>query len=179
LLAMTLVLTLGAWAGWGRRPPPPPSPPPVEADKPFATMEALSLTEIQEGDKRWVLAGQKANFHKDRMEVSIQGVQVDFYRQPGEHLRVKAQEGLLNTKTRILTLKGQVELESGETVVKTSRATYLPAERALVAPEEVILENPRVRVQGKDLRVELATRKMTLARHQKTEVKALAWKPRS
>jgi LPS export ABC transporter protein LptC len=142
-------------------------------------MEALSLTEIQEGNKRWVLAGQKADFHKDRMEVSIQGVQVDFYRLQGEHLRVKAQEGLLNTKTRVLTLKGQVELESGDTVVKTGLATYLPAERVLVVPDEVILENPRLRVQGKELRVELATRKMTLARHQLTEVKTLAWKPQS
>jgi LPS export ABC transporter protein LptC len=140
-------------------------------------MEALALTEIQDGDKRWVLAGEKADFHKDRMEVSIQGVQVDFFRQQSEHVRIKAREGLLNTKTRILTLKGQVELESGDTVVKTSLATYLPAERALVAPEEVVLENPRVRVQGKELRVELATRRLILARHQSTEVKVLAWKP--
>jgi len=142
-------------------------------------MESLSLTEIQEGDKRWVLAGQKADFHKDRLEVSIQGVQVDFFRQQGQHVRVKAQEGLLNTKTKVMTLKGQVELESGDTVIKTSVATYLPGERVLLALEEVVMENPKVRVTGKELRVELATRKMTLGRHQLTEVKAVAWKPKS
>lgn len=163
---------------WVRRPPPPPPPPP-QAEQATATMESLALTEIQDGDKRWVLAGQKADFHKDRLEISIQGVQVDFFRQQGEHVRVKAQEGLLNTKTKVMTLKGQVELESGDTVIKTSVATYLPGERVLLAPEEVVMENPKVRVTGKELRVELATRKMTLARHQLTEVKAVAWKPKS
>lgn len=171
LLGLLLLVGLGGWGIWGRRPPPPP-PKPAPAAETTSRMEALSLTEIQDGDKRWLLAGEKADFHKERNEISITGVQVEFFGRPGEHIRVKCQEGLLNTKTRVLTLRGQVELESGETLIKTNIAIYQPADRVLLAPEEVTMEGPRVRVQGKGLRVELAQKKLVLAQHQLTEIKA-------
>jgi hypothetical protein len=54
-------------------------------------MEVLSLTEIQEGDKRWVLEAQHADFNKDQLQVSLSGVKVEFFG-PGEHVKVKADE---------------------------------------------------------------------------------------
>jgi LPS export ABC transporter protein LptC len=136
-------------------------------------MEALSLTEIQEGDKRWVLEAQKADFRKDQMEVSITGVGVEFFG-PGEHIRVRADEGLFHTKTRVLTLKGQVEMQRGDLLIKTSIATYQPNERLLLAPEEVVLTEPNLKVQGKGLKVELAQKKLVLAQHRLTEIKPKA-----
>lgn len=174
LLGLLLLVGLGSWALWGRTPPPPP-PKPVPAAEAPAHMETISLTEIQEGDKRWVLEAQKADFHKDRKEISISGVQVEFFGRPEEHIFVKAQEGLLHTKTRVLTLKGEVELKSGETLIKTSIATYQPGDRVLLAPEDVTLEGPRVRVQGKGLRVELAQKKLFLAQHRLTQMKTEGW----
>ncbi len=166
------LLALAVLSAWGlselfRPAPPPPKPPPAEAT---SRMEALSLTEIQEGNRRWVLEGQKADFNKDQMEVSITGVKVEFFG-PGEHLKVRADQGLFHTKTRVLTLKGDVEMERGDLHVKTSLATYEPASRILVAPEDVVLTEPALRVQGKDLRVWLAEKKLVLAQHRLTEVK--------
>ncbi len=164
-----VVLGVSVWGLWGRRPPPPPPKPqpPAEAK---SRMEALSLTEIQEGDKRWVLEAQKADFRKDQMEVSITGVGVEFFG-PGEHIRVRADEGLFHTKTRVLTLKGQVEMQRGDLLIKTSIATYQPNERLLLAPEEVVLTEPNLKVQGKGLKVELAQKKLVLAQHRLTEIK--------
>jgi len=175
LLGAAVLLGVGVWALRGSPPPPPPPKPP--AAKATATMESLSLTEIQEGGKRWVLEGQKADFHKERDEISISPIKVDFFGKPGEQYQVRAQEGLLNTKTRVLILKGQVELESGETLITTSIATYLPAERVIVAPEEVVMENPRIRVEGKGLRVEVPQKKLSLSQHHLTQVKGGTWKP--
>jgi LPS export ABC transporter protein LptC len=157
---------------WGRRapaPPPPTSAPVAEAP---SRMESLALTEIQDGDKRWVLDAQKANFHPDRNEIGLTGVKVDFFGRPGQHIVIKGQEGLLNTKTRILTLQGHVEMESGDLQMKTSIIYYYPTERVLVAPEDVTLAGDRIRVQGKGLRVELTQKKMILAQHRLTELKA-------
>jgi len=167
-----VVLGVSVWGLWGRRPPPPPPKPqpPAEAK---SRMEALSLTEIQEGDKRWVLEAQKADFRKDQMEVSITGVGVEFFG-PGEHIRVRADEGLFHTKTRVLTLKGQVEMQRGDLLIKTSIATYQPNERLLLAPEEVVLTEPNLKVQGKGLKVELAQKKLVLAQHRLTEIKPKA-----
>jgi LPS export ABC transporter protein LptC len=162
----------GLWGIWGRRPPPPPAPQPPAAAK--SRMEGLSLTEIQEGDKRWILEAQKADFRQEQLEVSITGVGVEFFG-PGEHIRVKADEGLFHTKTRVLTLKGQVEMQRGELLIKTGLAIYQPNERLLLAPEEVVLTEPNLKVRGKGLTVELAHKRLVLAQHQLTEIKPKEW----
>ena len=172
LAGLAVLVVLGAWglSEVNRPAPPPPPPPPAAAP---SHMEALSLTEIQEGDKRWVLEGQKADFLKERDEVSITQVKVEFFG-PGEHVKVRADEGLFQTKTRFLTLKGNVEMDRGDLHIKTTLATYDPASRILEAPEEVLLSDPTLRVQGKDLRVWLGEKRLVLAQHRLTEVKVKA-----
>lgn len=137
-------------------------------------MEGLSLTEIHEGDRTWGLEAKKADFHPDQATISISGVKVEFFG-PGEDLRVKADEGIFHTKTRVLTLKGQVEMQRGDLLIKTSEVTYLPAERVLIAPENVVISEPRLKVEGKGLRVELAAKKLIMAQHRLTEVKVQDW----
>ncbi len=170
-LGIAVLLGAGAWGVWGRRPSPPPPKPAQPAQTP--KMEGLSLTEIQDGDRRWVLEAKKADFHKDMATVGISGVRVEFF-EPGEHIMVKADEGLFNTKTRALTLKGHVEMKRGDLLIETNLASYVPAERVLLAPEDVVLTEPRLRVEGKGLRVELVQKKLVLAEHKLTEVKLRA-----
>jgi hypothetical protein len=66
-------------------------------------------------------------------------------------------------------------MKSGDLSLKTSAIIYHPTERVLVAPEEVVMEGPKVRVQGKGLRVELTQKKMVLAQHRLTQVKTEGW----
>jgi LPS export ABC transporter protein LptC len=138
-------------------------------------MEGLSLTEIHEGDKTWVLEAKKADFHPEQDTVSISGVRVEFFG-PGEDIRVKADTGLFNTKTRVLTLKGQVEMRRSDLLVTTSEATFVPAERALLAPEHVVITEPGLKVEGRGLRVELAARKLVMAQHHLTEFQVKDWR---
>jgi LPS export ABC transporter protein LptC len=169
---MVILLVL-AWGLWGHRPPPPP-PKPVAAAQP-PRMEGLSLTEIHEGDKTWVLEAKKADFHPEDDTVSISGVRVEFFG-PGEDIRVKADAGLFNTKTRVLTLKGQVEMRRTDLVVTTSEATFLPAERVLVAPEHVVITDAGLKVEGRGLRVELAAKKLIMTQHHLTELQVKDWR---
>jgi len=171
LAVLVLLAGLGFWGLHElNRPAPPPPKPPTPAET-KARMETLALTEIQEGDKRWTLEAQSADFSKDKMEVKINGVKVEFFGGPDKVVRVKAQEGLIDTKTRVLTLQGGVEMVSGELRITTAKVTYQPGERLLLAPEEVTLEEPRLKVQGKDLKVQLAEKKMVLAQHRLTQIK--------
>jgi len=169
LAGLAVLVAVSAWGLTEMLRPAPPPPPPPAAAAP-ARMEGLSLTEVQDGDKRWVLEAKQADFDKDHLQVKISGVKVEFFG-PGEHVTVKADEGLFHTKTRVLTLKGEVEMERGDLRVKTGLATYEPSSRVLVAPEDVVLSEPMLRVQGKGLRVELAAKKLVLAQHRLTEVK--------
>jgi LPS export ABC transporter protein LptC len=170
LTGLGVLVVVGAWGLSALNVPPPAPPPKPPAPLAPARMETLSLTEIVEGDKRWVLEAKHADFDKDHLEVKISGVKVEFFG-PGEHVSVKADEGLFNTKTRILTLKGDVEMTRGGMVIKTSLASYEPNSRVLTAPEDVLLSDPSLRVQGKGLQVELAEKKLVLAQHRLTEIK--------
>ncbi len=168
---VVVFLGLAAWGIFWRRSSPPPPPVPAPAAETHARMETLALTEMQEGDKRWVLEALKADYHKERMEISISDVRVVFYSETGEPIHVKAQEGLFNTKTRVMTLRGQVVMDRGDLHVTTGLAIYKPENRLLLAPEEVVMETPRLRVTGKDLTVNTGEKKLVLAQHHHTEIK--------
>ena len=172
-LGVMVILGVGAWGLWGHQPPPPPPKPATPAQPPH--MEGLSLTEIHEGDKTWVLEAKKADFHPEQDTISISGVRVEFFG-PGEDIRVKSEAGLFNTKTRVLTLTGQVEMQRGDLLVATSEATYVPDERVLLAPEHVVITEPGLKVEGKDMRVELATKKLVIAQHHLTELQVKDWR---
>jgi LPS export ABC transporter protein LptC len=169
LASLAVLVIVGAWGLSELNRPAPPPPPPPTAPAP-SHMETLSLTEVQDGDKRWVLEAKHADFHNDPVEVEISGVKVEFFG-PDENVKVKADEGLYNTKTKFLTLKGHVEMERGDMIIKTNLATYEPGSRVLTAPEDVLLTEPTLRVQGKGLQVWVAEKKLVLAQHRLTEVK--------
>jgi LPS export ABC transporter protein LptC len=173
VVGITVFLGVGAWGLWSQRTPPPAPKPAIPAQPP--KMEGLSLTEIHEGDKTWVLEAKKADFYPDQTTIGITGVRVEFFG-PGEDIRVKSETGLFNTKTRVLTLKGQVEMRRGDLLVQTSVATYFPAERVLVAPEEVVITEPGLKVVGKGMRVELANKKLIMSQHQFTELQIKDWR---
>ncbi|MDD2903364.1 MAG: LPS export ABC transporter periplasmic protein LptC, partial [Syntrophales bacterium] len=172
LTGLIILAGLGVWGlyAW-TQPPPPPPPKPQAQTKARARMETLALTEIQDGDKRWTLDAKSADFLKDKMEIRIKGVKVEFYGGPDKIVKVKAKEGLINTKTRVLVLRGGVEMVSGDLRITTGRVTYQPGERLLLAPDEVTLEEPRLKIQGKDLQVKLAEKKLILAQHRLTQIK--------
>jgi LPS export ABC transporter protein LptC len=174
MLGLPLLAAAAAAAVWALRPEPPPAPKPAPPES-EARMETLALTEIQEGDKRWVLEAKTADFLKDRQEIKITGVRVEFYGGQDKIIKVRAEEGLVHTVTRVLSLRGNVEMESGNLRVTTAAATYQPGGRLLLAPEDVTLENLRAKVQGKDLKVYLAERRLVLAQHRLTKVKVQGW----
>uniref|UniRef100_A0A7V4G807 LPS export ABC transporter periplasmic protein LptC n=1 Tax=Desulfobacca acetoxidans TaxID=60893 RepID=A0A7V4G807_9BACT len=169
-LGVLLVLGLVAWGAWTAMSPPPPPPPPAPPPEGKAKMESLSLTEIQDGDKKWILNAEKADYLKSRDEIHLEGVYVEFYNKEQEVVYLRAQSGVVNTKTRGLILTGRVEVEKGDTTIKTELARYLPDQRALVAPEDVTLVGPRVKITGRDLYVDLAKKRFILKQHYLTEL---------
>ncbi len=168
---MLLLAGLAAWGFWPRRSPPP-APPQTAGDSPLhSKMESLSLIEVENGGKRWALEAQSAEYLKDREEIRVKDIHLEFFGEGQRKLRLSCQEGLINPKTKTLVLKGEVVLQDGELTIRSPLVHYEPKERVLVAPEEAILESPRVRIQGKGLRVELSAKRLALAQHRFTEVK--------
>jgi LPS export ABC transporter protein LptC len=134
-------------------------------------MESLELTEVEDGGKRWTLAAQSAEYLRDRDEIRISGIRVEFFSDDGRVLHLSCQEGLINTKTRALTLQGQVMVQDRDLTIRTGMVRYEPEERLLIAPDEVVLESPRAKIQGKDLKLDLAGKRLTMTQHRSTEIK--------
>ncbi len=172
-IILGLVGLVGLTAGglWWYFTPGPPLPQPQTAPEKKAQKESLSLTEIEEGGKRWVLKAEKAEYLRNRDEIYIKGIYLEFYGPGQEVVYLRSQEGLVNTKGKELELKGNVELERGDFTIRTEKVRYLPKERALVAPEEVVLEGPRAQVAGKDLRIDLTKKRLILKQHRLTKLK--------
>lgn len=171
ILGLLGLIGLGIWGLWGYYLPVPPPPQPVTASEQKAQlMEGLSLTEIDQGDKRWLLDATKAEYVRDRHEIRLQDIHLEFYGPDQEIIYVRAREGLVNTKERDLALKGEVTLKKGDFTIRTPEVRYLARERALVAPEEIVLEGPRTEVTGKDLYLDLARKRLVLKEHRLTKL---------
>ena len=168
LLGLVGLIVGGLW--WYFTPAPPP-PQPVTAAEKKSQMESLSLTEIEKGDKRWLLNAAKAEYLRDRDEIRIQDIHLEFYGPDQEIIYLRAQEGLVNTKERDLALKGGVTLKRGDFTIRTPEVRYLAKERALVAPKDIVLEGPRTKVSGKGLSIDLDKKRLVLKEHWLTTVK--------
>ena len=68
---------------------------------------------------------------------------------PRKDIRVKAEAGLFNTKTRVLTLKGQGGDDAATCWLQPAEGHLLPAERVLIAPEHVVITEPGLKVEGR------------------------------
>ena len=162
-------LTVGGL--WWYFTPAPPPPQPVTAAEKKSQMESLSLTEIEKGDKRWLLNAAKAEYLRDRDEIRIQDIHLEFYGPDQEIIYLRAQEGLVNTKERDLALKGGVTLKRGDFTIRTPEVRYLAKENTLVAPKDIVLEGPQTKVSGKGLSIDLDKKRLVLKEHRLTTVK--------
>lgn len=168
-----MVLAGLGWGGYAlffRRPP---APPPSPAAAPTHVMEGLSLNEIQDGVKRWNLEAKSARYLQDRKEIELTDIRLEFFGEGGRVIRVSCREGRVEMQTRALTLTGEVTVSDGEVTVTTDLVRYLPQERQLVAPQEVTVTTPRLTVQGRDLSIFVAHRRLVLKEHRLTEVRGM------
>jgi len=174
LLKLLVCLGLAGLAAaglWGYFTPAPPPPKPVVSSGEQAKMESLSLTEIEEGGQRWKLKATKAEYQKNSNEIRVRDVYLEFYGADRQTIYLWGQEGLVNTKTRDLAIKGDVKLQKGDVTIYTPEIQYFQKERALVAPDEVILVSPLAQVSGKDLHIDLTKKSLVLKQHELTKVK--------
>jgi LPS export ABC transporter protein LptC len=171
ILSLLTLAGLAIGGLWWYLTPPPPPPPAEPSPEEKAKMETLSLTQIEEGGQRWKLNAQKAEYLKNRDEIRIRDVYLEFYGSDQETVYLWGNEGLVNTKTRNLVVRGDVKLTKGDVTIRTPEIQYFHKERTLVAPEEVLLEGPQAQVAGKDLHLDLTRKRLILKQHRLTTVK--------
>jgi len=167
-LGLLGLAAISLWWYFTPAPPPPPAPS-AAADK--AKMETLSLTQIEEGGQRWKLNAKKAEYLANRDEIRIRDVYLEFYGKDQVTTYLWGNEGLVNTKSRDLVVRGDVKLERGDVTILTPEVQYFHKEHTLVAPEDVLMEGPQAQVAGKDLHIDLTGKHLILKQHRLTTVR--------
>lgn len=146
------------------------APPPLAPEK-QGQMQEIRLTEIQDGDKKWVLKADNADYLRDKDRIHLSAVWVEIYGLQGGTLIITGDAGFIGVKTRDLTLVGNVQAKSADYTFNSTEVHYNPQTRLLFAPGPVRLAGPRIVVEGKDMTVDLKTNKLNLAQHLKTRLR--------
>jgi|GEM_PF-444728 len=164
LVTLIVCLCLG---GTAARPQPAPVTP-ITPDK-QAQMDEIRFTEIQEGEKKWELVAQRADYLKDQDIIQLTRVQVEILSRDGQTIKLQGDLADIHIKSRQLTVTGNVRAQADNYVVVTPQVIYLPKERQLVAPGAVTLEGPQLAISGRHLTLDLVRKKMLLQDHTQTQ----------
>lgn len=118
---------------------------------PAQVMQNIVLTEYledKEGQKEWVLDAKKALSDSFEQNWDVQESQVKFYKNNVEVVRIFAEHGKIDSKTRNLLLESNVrgETESGY-VFKTNKLNYASDTESFISDSEIYFESPGLRTQ--------------------------------
>ncbi|OPX20574.1 MAG: LPS export ABC transporter periplasmic protein LptC [Desulfobacca sp. 4484_104] len=165
ILGLVLGSALGLWLFIGPKATEKPVPPEASTNGQPAHMNEIRLTEIEDGVKKWVLVAKRADYLKDQNVIHLSDVEVEVFWKEGGNVKLSGDNGYINTKTRQLTLEGEVRAQVADYHFTSAHVTYIPKERALLARGKVEITSPQALVQGNDLRVELNHKSLVLQEH--------------
>jgi len=169
ILMLVFGIGIGLWLLIGPNAPKPPTPPPAAPNEQSAQMKEIRLTEIEEGAKKWVLVAKRADYLKDQNVIRLTDVEVEVFWKEGRNVKLSGDTGYINTKTRQLTLEGEVQAQLADYHFTGTHVTYIPKERALLAKGMVEIKGPQVVVKGCNLKVELDKKSLVLQEHLLTQ----------
>ncbi len=148
-----------------------PAEAPALAPEKQGEMREIRLTEIQDGEKKWVLKADNADYLKEKERILLTRVWVEIYDPQGGVITITGDTGFISIKTRDLTLAGNVQAKSADYIFSSNEVAYDPRTRLLTAPGPVKLEGPRMIVEGRDLTIDLKNNKLDLANHARTRLR--------
>lgn|GEM_PF-2206703 len=111
----------------------------------------LGLSEVRQtamkaGRLQWELFAGTAGFVQKENQATLESVRVDFHAEDGRIIRVRADQGVVDTRTNDVDLTGHVEAKDGSYTLKTESLRY-------ESGRERISGNARTHLTGKGLAV--------------------------
>jgi LPS export ABC transporter protein LptC len=147
-----------------------PSPPTIAPEK-QGEMQEIRLTEIQEGEKKWVLTATDADYLKDKDRIYLKKVWVEVFGKNNDNVTITGDSGFINIKSRDLTLEGNVQAHTTDYEFSSDWVHYDPKTHLLVAPGPIKVQGARLYLEGKGLTVDLRQKKLDVAEHKVTKLR--------
>lgn len=130
------------------------------SQNPEQKMQGLHLVESQHGHRDWELSAEAAKGSQEKEIWEIQKVKVSFYNKEKVEYTVTGDQGLIDGKTRNMTIEGHVVTQSANGYVfKTEQVYYLAQDRKIRTPGKLEMTGP---AEGDKQGLKLTGNRMTI-----------------
>ncbi len=132
-------------------------------DSPDVKLEKVTYTTVNEDNiKEWELNAESARYFEDRELLSLEEVEVTMYSDDKTY-HMTGNVGHLNTKTRDIEIKGQVEVVMPDsTELRTETLNYDHQKKLMTSKDKVSIRREKVTIDGVGVVINLNKQKLLI-----------------
>jgi len=130
-------------------------------------------TQMKAGEQEWVLSARDANYSNDKTSLILDDPVVTLVSKDGKPVTVKAPKAVLElegSKVKRATLSGGTQIQYGDFLMTTDKATFLPDADQVDAPGLVTIEGEGIKVSGVGMTGHTKTRHFELLKQVTTNI---------
>ncbi len=139
----------------------------------------ISLTnfdycDVREGNPRWILRAAGARYFDDKQETVLSEVKAVFYLGDGGEVELKGDEGVFHNDNNNMEVSGNVRVRYGDRyTLVTERLLYDRDKELIHTTAPVFLEGQGITLKGQGMRLEIATRTVSILKHIETTLQGV------
>lgn len=133
------------------------------ADEADVKLEKVTYSTVNEDNiKEWDLNADSAKYFEDKELLSLEGVEATIYTDENTYY-VTGNEGLYNTKTRDIEIKGQVEVLMPDTTrLRTETLNYDHQKKQMTSNDKVLITRGKVIINGVGVVININEKKLLI-----------------
>ena len=127
------------------------------------SLNNFDYCDVREGNARWILRAAKASYFRDKQETILNQVSAVFYLRDGGKVELQGDEGIFHNDNNNVEVNGNVRVSYGEDYVLLTDSLIYEREKELIHTAAVVfLSGQGITLKGQGLRLEIATRKVSI-----------------
>jgi LPS export ABC transporter protein LptC len=161
LIGVVLSVGVGVVSQWRKIPHT--SPLKILPDNVALQVKNVHYTQVGDADAKWEIKADTARYFKKENLVLFDDITVTLETRNGKTFVLTGDRGQLNTNTRDAGITGNVKIvsDNGDHLT-TDRLTYSQVDKSFHTNSAIVMENPRMRVEGVGMSLSLKNGELTL-----------------
>lgn len=112
-------------------------------------------TAVRDGRKEWELEAASASYVEKTGQAVFEKVDVTFYPQNGDPIRITGRNGQANTETNDIEVRGAVVVHKADYTLETEQLNYDHQKRLITAVVPVLIEGPALQLRSDRIEIDL------------------------
>ncbi len=126
------------------------------------SLKGIKLSHGKEGQLHWKLTAEKANYLQDKAQVQVESPEiVYFFKGDSKQLSVKAEKGLIEQENEKARLWPEINAIYGDMQLRADELDYAGKDRILTLRGNVQLETPKLSCQAAEMHYNLKDNTIT------------------